>query len=233
MKLDCKISFDPNGHKYYSENGIELISVTTLLNLYKKPFDQNGNILKKCAIKRGISEIELKKEWEEIGNNARTNGTSIHNSIEYYIKTKKIKNDKNKDIVKNFKKIKFNGFLHSEILIGNERLGIAGTSDILEEYKQGSLNLYDLKTNKKGISTYNCFGDKLLFPLDHLYQTDENIYSLQLSLYSYLLEEVFGFWINNLIILWINSKNQQIKQIPMQNRRGDVIRMLEHYKNNH
>lgn len=232
MLIDSKITFDPIPHKYYTPNGVELISVTTLLSLYKTPFDPSGKILEKCAAKRGISKEELKAEWEKAKIDGCNRGTSIHKSIESFILTKKISQDENKDIVKDFKKIKYTGALHSETLIGCEEIGVAGTVDLLEEYSYGNLNISDFKSNKK-LSTYCPFGNRLLYPVDRLYQTDINIYSLQLSLYSYILEKKFGYWVNKLTVLWINPKTRKIEIIPIPNLRREVKEILNHYHKNY
>lgn len=231
-KLGQKINFEPIEHKYFTESGKRLISVTQLLNLYKKPFDEDGSILKRCAQKRGITENELKKEWDKAKTDGCNYGTSVHKSIEYFITRKKIAKDGNEDIVRQLKKIRFKGLLLPEVIIGDEELGIAGTSDLLDKYNSGSIDIYDAKTNKK-LSNYCPFGNKMLYPVDHLYQTDINIYSLQLSLYAYILERKLGFWINNLTLLWVNPQNRIIEIIPVPNRQMEVENIIKHYQENY
>ena len=232
MILNDQIQFDADTHRYFGNNNEPLISVTQLINLYKPVFDPDKRILNKCAINKGMAPEELAAQWEKIKVDACIRGTNIHKSIEHFILTNQILNNDIKDIVKEFKKIKFRGKLFPEKILGNIDFGVAGTIDLIEQFDGNVVALYDYKSSKK-ISAFSPFGNKFLYPIDYLYVNEINTYSLQLSIYSYILEETYGFWVNTLTILWANPKTHKIQPIEVQNRRQDVEKILEHYKKYH
>lgn len=224
------IHFDEPSHTYTrKDTGEKLISVSTLLGKYKQPFDPDGAILKKCAEKKGVTPEELKAEWEKTKVDACVRGTSFHTQVEEYINTKKIPDGPDKDIVESFAKIKFKGKLYSEVLIYSLEDMIAGTADLIELFPKSHFNLYDFKTNKK-LEKYSPWGKRMLSPINHIYDCNFNVYQLQLSLYSYLLEEK-GFWVKEMAIFYVNPKSREIEVHPIDNMRNDVLKLIDHYKN--
>lgn len=232
-----KIIFKPETHQYFTKKGQELVSVSKFISHFKEPFDSTGEIIKRCSIKQGKTVEELRKEWDDEKNSACDRGTSLHSQVEHWIKTGKI--DKKKeyaDVVEKFTKLKFEGKLHSETIIYSSRLGLAGTVDIIDLYKNNCANLLDLKTNK-AIKTKGFFDiEKRRFkmmnpPIEHIMDSNFWHYSIQLSLYSLILEE-FGYWVNNLTLLWIHPKNREIIPFPVKNLRSDVLQMIKYYKDN-
>lgn len=225
-----KLEFDAPSHTYTFE-GQKLQSVSSIIHHYAQPFDPDGSLLAKKAAENGMSIKDQKAEWEKKGEDARNRGTLLHTDIENYIKTKKIPNTDNKKLVKQFSKIKFKGKLYSEVRLFHVKYGVAGTTDLIEILKDGSINLFDIKTNaKKKMSSFS-FGRKMLYPLNRTWDSVLDKYSIQLSVYGYMLEEA-GWWVNSLTILHADYDKQEIKEMPMENRRNDVINMLEHYREN-
>ena len=75
----------------------------------------------------------------------------------------------------------------AEKLVFNEELGLAGTIDLLARSKKDkSIVILDWKTNKRIIKE-SPFGKYGLKPISHLMDINFNHYSLQLSIYQYLL----------------------------------------------
>ena len=225
-----RLEFEKEKH-VYSFEGRELISVSQVLKEYGQPFDADGKILAKKAAENNISTKEMKERWEKIGKDSRDKGTAFHADAETYIKTKKIPNTINKDLVKQFSKIKFKGALFSEIRLFSLEYGVAGTTDLIEVCKNGSISVHDFKTNAAKKMTRFSFGRKMKYPLNQIWDSVIDKYELQISTYAFMLEEA-GWWINNLTLLHIDTDKQKITQIPLQNRRRDVINMLEHFKRN-
>lgn len=224
------VIFQEKGHKYiHVESGKELISTNSLISLYKNPFDPDGSILKKKAAEREISEKELQKEWTEKKDNACAFGVDFHKEIEYYINKKKIRKSPHSEGVKQFSKIKFKGKLQSELRIFNLDLGIAGTVDIIDIYKDNTINLLDIKTNAK-IYEYAPWAKRMFYPLNHLIDVNYNHYALQMSVYCYILD-CAGYWINDLIMLHYNKETQKLKKYEIEYKKMDVINMINHYKN--
>ncbi len=118
-----KIVFDEPTHKY-TLNGKQCISATRFIQEFSNPFDPDNSILKRCAEKQGKSETVLKKEWRTKGEKAGEIGSQIHESIEHFIRIRKIKKNKWSPIVKEFSNFKFKGSLFSEVLLFDEALHI-------------------------------------------------------------------------------------------------------------
>lgn len=225
-----KLEFDEPSHTYTFE-GQKLESVSKILSYYSIPFDHDGKIVARKAAEGGITVLEQKAIWEKKGLDSRIKGTAFHADVESYLKTKRIPDTSNKKLVKQFSKIKFKGTLYSEIRLFNLNFGIAGTTDLIEVLKDNSISISDHKTSQAKKMTRFSFGRKMLYPLNHIWDSPLDKYELQLSTYAYMLEEA-GWWVRDLTIFHIDYDKEQIKQFSMQNRRKDVINMLEHYREN-
>lgn len=77
--------FEEEGHKYEDSNGNHYLSCTTFLHSYEPPFDDKY-WAKKKAKEAGVSEAEIRKQWDKIKNEACSRGTETHNGIEDAIK---------------------------------------------------------------------------------------------------------------------------------------------------
>jgi hypothetical protein len=235
MKLfnqNNEVIFNDASHTYtVKATGKNLISATTIISKFKPEFDPTGIILNICAKKKGISPTQLKQEWEQIKNDGTSKGRKFHKEIEDFINTGKFnpKSD-NAGYIKQFKKFKFKGKLHSEEMIYSIDDGIAGTVDLIEVLKDSFINIYDFKTNKKLTKT-GYRGQKLLPPLEHLENSDLDKYALQLSLYGYMAE-LYGYLVNNLVIFYINPETKQIDRYDLNFKRADVIKMIRCYNHN-
>lgn len=231
MKLNNhkkEITFDEKNHKYTNNSGNQLISVSTLISKYKEPFDADGKIAVRCAEKEGITKEEILAKWEKTKNDACTRGISFHKQAEYYILNKKILDEPDKDIIEKFSKIQFSGKLFTEEIVYSLKDMIAGTVDLIEVLGKNKCNLYDFKTNKK-LEKYSFWRKKMLYPVSHIIDCNFYHYSLQLSLYAYLLEE-HGFWAEELKIFYINPKTREIEVHPVDYLRNDVIKLIKHHK---
>ena len=82
---DCFLFFDEGPHKYTDSYGREYKSVTTLLHEYQPKFDDKYWVHKK-AKEQGVSEKEVRRQWDQIKNEACKRGTETHNGIEDAIK---------------------------------------------------------------------------------------------------------------------------------------------------
>lgn len=224
-----EVKLDEESH-VYTRNGERLTSVSRLIHNYTNEFDEDGVITARCAARNGLTVEEQKAEWRKINEDSIIRGHSFHDDLETYIKTKKVPDINNQEIIKQFSKIKFDGLLYSEVRLWHNQYKIAGTSDIIELLPDNSLNIWDLKSNKK-ITGYS-WGRKMLYPLNHIWDANLYHYTIQLQLYKFMLEEA-GWWVRNMTILFIDPKKNKLKQIPINGCRDDVIMMLEHYQKNY
>ncbi|MDG1314735.1 MAG: hypothetical protein P8P29_04310 [Flavobacteriaceae bacterium] len=88
---------------------------------------------------------------------------------------------------------------YSEMLLWNDRFGLAGLADRVFVETVDNIryvDIYDYKTNEK---LDDSFMQYMLFPVNNLPHSKMNLYMLQLSLYGWMLEQ-FGFVVRNLAI---------------------------------
>lgn len=218
------IIFTPEDHVYRDLEGRQLISVSQLIHHFVPEFDPDGEILKRCAVKKGVTPEELKKEWEKINKDSCDYGHNVHSELEYYIDHKQIRESPHKHIVEQFAKIKFKGLLQSETKIRSLKYRIAGTVDLIEFHDNDVISIYDFKTNKK-LEKYSVFGTRMLYPFTHNFSTNFLHYTLQLNTYAFLLEEM-GYWVKNLTIFYIHPKKQIIETHSVPFRRRDTEKLV-------
>lgn len=180
------ITFEPVAHKYFDENGLEYISVTTLLG---REFPFKGREIAEKVNKMphskyyGMGVQRILDYWE--GSSAH--GNVVHNAIEDYINTGIVPDDPDiEPLVRRFMKIPFTGKLLSETLVYDTKYRIAGTIDILEDLGD-MMYLYDIKTSNK-ISD-----DKL------------KKFSLQLEIYKRLATSFFNKPVKPVSIVWFKD----------------------------
>lgn len=212
------IIFIEEGHKYWNKfNNKELISVTT----YKKKWEQEFNKsfwLSKNSSDLGITEKQLEFEWNLKGKIGRERGTILHSYLENRAKRKIVVPYIPSYIDKNEIKTLFKQaddyidvlnlpILELEFVVGNDFLG--GTIDKVLSGDKESLVLRDYKTGKlkEGYS-------KLKSPYDYLDDSSLNKYTIQMNLYTKLLEEK-GFNVSKLEVVWFNADNDTYKIIDI------------------
>jgi len=194
--------------------------VSGFISQFSKPFDSEL-IAKIIAKKRNVPYTAILEEWDEIKVEGLNLGSATHKWIEdfykglnpsmpkitinedlidplngtfeekLYDRIRKFKIAYNEHLL-NFKPIK------QEFKVFSLKYGIAGTLDILFE-NNGKYYIGDWKTNKKFSLKSK---DKLLPPFDNLDDTSLNKYSLQLSTYKLMLEEI-GFKVSGIFLIWL------------------------------
>ncbi|RXE70821.1 hypothetical protein ED352_08300 [Muribaculaceae bacterium Isolate-002 (NCI)] len=193
---DSLLSFDPTEHTY-TRGGRSLKSVTTLVSECFEKFDVDY-WAPRIALKNGITETKLRAQWEEKAENARLQGTIMHDKIErYYLGEKHpTLHDETYSLFLQFtEKYSLNPY-RTEWAIFDEALGIAGTLDFLD-YTDGKYTIYDWKRSDKIIKdnrplTTNRYNKTAYPPIDHIPDTTYWHYALQVSIYHYILERNYG-----------------------------------------
>ena len=121
--------------------------------------------------------------------------------------------------------------IKSEVIVGDEELEICGMVDqLFWNSKSEELQIWDWKTNKaiKRNNKWQQFKE----PLSHLDVCEFNTYSLQLSLYRYIIEKNTNLKLGDSYIVWFNEKNTNYEAIKCRDYRNEVVEMLkEHNKN--
>lgn len=190
-----KITLDEESHRYIVSDGNDYTSVTELIKKYEHEFNEDL-IAARTAKKRNVSKEQLILEWRTKGENSRKKGTAIHR----YIESRFLGRDNSLlDDCEYFNlKTQFNNFyndfmkdkvwIYSEKIIYHPEIKVAGTIDCLMYCpKEDILYFIDWKTNDK-LSWENKYSF-LKFPLNKYEASNLNIYSLQVSLYRYIIEE--------------------------------------------
>jgi hypothetical protein len=222
-------------YKYYDEphvytcNGVDVgKSVTGLIHAYETPFDSKYWLAKKSA-ERGITEAELKKEWDYKAKVSTVKGTMGHDFIENFLSNKIMRREtemifsqpifestdpvtEKLDIIENM----MGNFcveskptlipIKSEFVIGDPEYDTAGMLDqLFYNRKTKMLHIWDWKTNKE-IRSSNRF-QSLVAPLQHLEQCELVIYSLQTSIYRHIIEKRTGIQLGDSWIGWFFEEN--------------------------
>ena len=230
ISKDGQVFFNDAEHKYTDKDGNRLLSITQLISHFKEKFDESGIITEKYAKKHGLTVTEVKEKWKEINEQSCFYGTSVHESLEHFINNGTILDNEYKSIVEQFSKYKFEGKLHSEVMVHSVEHMIAGTVDIIEKLPNKEINIWDFKTNKK-IERTNSWGKKMKHCLFYLEDANFVHYCIQMSLYAYLCE-LKGLKVKNLFLLYMNPKTQKFELFDCPYMKDEVKMMLKYKEKN-
>lgn len=215
MKLfEPNVYMEPIAHKYFHKvTGLEYISVSKLLGGLATKFDSEG-VSKMVAKSRGVTQAEVLKEWKDITLVSTDHGTRIHNALELYKQNATVLPENEDlremivDICKNYSEYYQ---VHDELTLYNDECRIAGTSDmicIVTKTKGGYFDVEDYKTNmRNGIETFSKYKKRMLPPFDYLEDCSFVKYSLQLSIYAYMFEQLTGMKCRRLGIRYIPAED--------------------------
>lgn len=187
---------------------------------------------------------EILKSYEDKKNIACERGTAIHEIQEnlFYNQDDKIKKyvgGGKFDVKKGYYQLDLERALYPEFLISydfDDYLKIAGQIDLM--IKDGNdITIIDWKTNKK-IDQESYFDKNtkkrqmMKFPLDNIQDCNFYHYTLQLSLYAYLLQKINPkFKIKKLVIVHFDHEGNET-EYQCDYLKDDVARMLLHYRRN-
>jgi len=231
LKKDIEL-LEPE-HKYIlkSDPDLNFTSVTSITSKYFSPFDKDA-IAKKLVETNmkyvGMTTDELIAQWDE----ARDFGNLVHNNIESYINNKNYKDiSEVRHAIKWMNKFKnLSEFVfYPEVIIYSEELGIAGSIDVLaKDTKNDTYIIIDWKTSKS-ISKSSFGGRMGIHPItSHLMDCKYVHYSMQLSLYRYLIEEFYGIKVSNLLIAHL--KDNECKPIVADYYHKEVLDMVNEHR---
>ena len=191
---DPEFKFDSAKHKY-TYNGNHFISVTQFISRFHEKFDQDY-WSKVKAEEEGITQDEILKKWQDINNRANFIGTSTHNWIENYFNRVYQELPTDMDIIDRINKFNkiYGSHLHKltpvkfEQRIFSKKWSIAGMIDSLFLYND-KVVIIDWKTNKK-FDTISEYNERLLSPFEDYDKCHLNEYSIQISMYALILQEI-------------------------------------------
>jgi ATP-dependent exoDNAse (exonuclease V) beta subunit len=234
-KLECfndpELKFDPKLHKYtyFGEN---LTPVTKFIEQFHKPFDSDYWSKVKSE-EYGISQEAILSDWKKINEYANEVGTDTHEWIECYFNKIWKPLPTNEDVIcriNKFNKIYAKHLyklepLVNELRVFSKKWKIAGTIDALF-LNRGKICIVDYKTNKDFTTDDTIiYKEKLLYPFNNYYKTHLNEYSIQISLYSLILEQ-WGFDVVGGYILHIGPGDLEAKLYKCVDMRKPLLEFL-------
>lgn len=188
--------FESKRHRYTFDNE-RYISVTQFISRFHKEFDSE-HWSKVKAEERGISQDDILKEWKELNERSLVIGSGAHGWIENYFKETYQSLPTDIDIIDRINKfnIIYSKQLHKltpvkfEQRIFSKKWKIAGMIDSIFINPKGEVVILDWKTNKSFDTDKTKTWSKLLNPFNEYWENHLNEYSIQVSLYSIILEEI-------------------------------------------
>jgi len=210
------IIFKSEDHTY-TVDGDNYVSVTTLLKKYTPPFDPDGKILLKCANELGISTKQLKDEWNFKNKMACEKGTKIHLIFETMLEDRYESEDgleRLESVLKPIVDYLKPKLISCEQIMFNTQHMIAGTTDILTFNNDGTIDIWDIKTNNEDIVIDNKYNKYLLQPLQSVPNNKYYVYALQLNIYKYILENN-GYKVKNLRLIHVKEKYYKLINLPV------------------
>ncbi len=173
------------------------------------------------------------EKWTENTRLACERGSSIHDSLEGAInhareimvdrtRLKVYEGEKNRRIPP----LNQTG-IYTEMYLWSDEHKVAGKSDVVLIPKAGRVRIKDYKTNKK-LSDEAFDNQTMLGPLSHVPYTKIHCYTLQLSIYGYMMEQ-WGFKVEDLEIIHITDEYEP-KSINLFYYRDEAKAILDHYK---
>jgi len=203
------IIFKEDGHTYESveEDNIQWLSVTSLVSKFKPKFDKEGQAKKSAKNKKskwyGMTAEQIIEAWDNETERAINLGNFYHNQRESDmldfktierngIEVPIIKPLINDEGIKLAPEQKLTDGVYPEHLVYLKSVGLCGQADVVEVV-DGYININDYKTNKeikeKGYTNWEGITSKMFKPINHLDDCNLIHYSLQLSIYAYIIKK--------------------------------------------
>ena len=201
------VRFRADKHKYEStnpEDNIDWISVTSFLSNFKTPFDAVAQSKKSAKNPRskwyGMTPEQIQEAWAAEADRAVNLGTWYHNQRESdlvshdTIERQGVSIPIIKPIIDGDLKLapdqRLTEGIYPEHFVYLKSAGICGQADRIEVVKD-VVSVYDYKTNKKiekeSFKNWEGVSKKMIGPCAHLDDCNFNHYSLQLSIYLYII----------------------------------------------
>jgi ATP-dependent exoDNAse (exonuclease V) beta subunit len=204
-----KITLEPKTHTYTDAGGAKYKSVSALIEQFVPFFDFEQKSYD-YSVKYGLPVEEVRSNWREKNKKSTVFGHKIHSNIEKLISENKTEHTEGiyDQILKEISKFYTKGAeLLTEQIIHSDKYKVAGTSDLIVQRKS-DFDIVDFKTNKK-IKIENPFNEFLLYPVQHLQNSEYFKYALQLSLYALMNEKLTNKKVYRLVMFWFKRKNPE------------------------
>tara|TARA_R110002020_G_scaffold36503_3_gene109759 strand:- start:3406 stop:4236 length:831 start_codon:yes stop_codon:yes gene_type:complete len=227
------VIFKEEGHIYESldsnldKESIKWLSVTSLVSMFHPKFNAKAQAKKSAKNKRSkwynMSEKDILAAWKGESNRALGLGNWYHGQREKDILEfetierhgaeipiiRPIEDGKGIKIASDQKLL---DGVYPEHLVYLKSAGLCGQADLVEVVNN-KIHITDYKTNKeiksKGFTNWEGVTSKMFNPINHLDDCNLNYYTLQLSLYAYIIKKHNPkLKIGNLIIQHVKFKQE-------------------------
>lgn len=214
------LAFDEKTHTYFLKSDPSFrftSSVSKIANSFSPDFDSNY-WAKKESEKTGENKEEILARWKSKAEEAMKRGTVIHKELEEYTQDNR---KRATDVTKRIAKwLVLNGYqlIGNEIRLYDKKSKISGTFDCLVYNSfEDAYYIIDYKTNReKLIEKVESYIDKktgekkkskflLKAPFNSYPSSNYYKYSIQLSLYKYILEKHTDIKVKGLILIQISD----------------------------
>ncbi len=250
------VKFIEQGHKYYTQDDKELVSVSARVHALEPPKDWSS-IAKKYSKKHGETPQYWLDKWEDNKNKAAAIGTLFHSMKEEELITNGLKGfEVQLGAMINGEKWSIptqklqDNTVYPEMMVYDIDSMTCGQID-KAIIKSRRINIHDYKSDKeintKAYSSEWVKPEKLLPPCAHLDACNFNIYSLKMSMYMYMLwKQNPSFRIGDIILEHVILKRDEegipilengkpvvlgIKPIKLPYRKEEVKKILSDTKN--
>ena len=197
------MEFNAEKHEYSIKGKKFKISASGIYKKFQKPFDRE-NISYGVARSRGISQLDVYREWESAKELGCRIGNESHLFGELYPFNRELKpaTGYQEGIVKFWEDLPSHIVpVIMELQMYHKNYMFPGTGDILlYNKKTKNFIICDYKTNKNIFKNHK--GQKLLGPFSNLLDNPYNTYQIQISLYQLLFEQT-GYKVSDRRIVWV------------------------------
>ena len=227
---DERIRFVEDSHTYYIDGSCKgYISSTTLVHTLFDKFDAD-KVIKKMRNSRNwvrspykhMTDEQIKKKWQDNCDYAAKAGTKMHLQIENYYND--VDHDKDSPEFRMFEEfVKDHPELEafrSEWIVFDEESKVSGSIDMVYTRKNSKGEteyvIADWKRSKEIKMENRYQAGKNQFT-HHLDDTNFNHYSMQISLYKYVLEKNYGIKIAESFIVVLHPNQKEYIKIRTEN----------------
>ena len=236
---DTNITFNKRTHTYFIKNR-PATAVSKLIEKFFPEFDPNNaaKSLNQNHKMYGKKVEEIINYWETKNSIAAEQGTYLHKQIENYFLEAEYDRIDCINLFLNFINDSENIVPYrTEWKVYDEKFCVAGTIDLISK-KDNEFVLYDWKRSTKIIDietgqpvTYNAYSEGL-GKLQHVSDTAFNRYSLQQSIYRYILEKNYKLPITKmkLVILHPSYENYYELDVPYLKKEAEYILQFQSEK---
>ena len=244
------VFLEPIEHKYHHrETGKIYKSVTTTLSSIEPHFDSEAVSL---AITRqpdnakqeryiGLNQQQILDFWQLLNDEANVYGTKVHDIVEryllankWYFPTEDEEGEFEQKVIEGYENLKIDEGIAvwPERILFSEEYELAGMSDLIIDIDDVFFDVWDWKTNRE-FNFFDQFGYKTLFkPFDHMQSCQWSVYTLQLSVYTYMYEMEFpGRKCRQICIGYWDKEKKSFEKIQIMYMKHEAKKLIEmhHY----